>query len=277
MSLKYVTCDKVSFDDVYKCFSQGFEDYLVPMNISKNELKDRMFNLEGNQLENSYICYDKSQPVGLIFAGVRDYYGKKTMRCGTLCVIPSYRSKGIAKELVKLHKARGKELGCEILLLEVISGNDSGINLYKKAGYQKIGELFYYKSDNFPPLPNDQSIKPLNAPEYKASFDSFYKGEDFPWQSSIQTMAQNSKIMYYTYKNRAFIAIDDNQKIYQLWHVNKSDSLLELTILVDYLVKKRQNRKLSISFRNSLNLTYWAEKTGFVKQDLSQLEMIYVL
>lgn len=142
--ITYIQCSQVKNDLVYNAFKKGYSDYIIKIELSKEDFFERFFGPEGNTLSDSFIALDNNQPIGLILGGIREYEGIKTMRCGGFCVTPDYRGKGIAQELFKLHKENAVKNNCKQLFLEVISSNNRAINFYKKQGYVETYQLHYY-------------------------------------------------------------------------------------------------------------------------------------
>src|SRR5690554_1531318 len=101
--IRYYNCKDIDSDKIYEAFSVGFSDYIVKMDISKEDFFRLFFGTEGNDVNYSFIALDKDKPIGLILGGIKNYEGTKTIRCGALCVDPDYRGKGISHELFRLH------------------------------------------------------------------------------------------------------------------------------------------------------------------------------
>lgn len=69
-------------------------------------------------------------------AGLHDPQGKTVMLCG-LDVLPEYRGKGLARELVSIYSRRERERGRERLVLTCL---DSKVDMYRKMGFRDLGE-----------------------------------------------------------------------------------------------------------------------------------------
>lgn len=134
----YKTCTEADIDWMYEAFQVGFSDYIIKMDISKEDFIKRFLGIEGNRLEHSFIALNEHEPIGIIMGGIKDYEGIKTMRCGTLAIHPDFRGKGVSHKLFELHKEEAIQNGCQQLFLEVIVGNDRVIQFYNKLGYEKI-------------------------------------------------------------------------------------------------------------------------------------------
>ncbi|HDR7489227.1 TPA: GNAT family N-acetyltransferase, partial [Bacillus pacificus] len=139
--IQYKRCSEVNIDLVYGAFRDGFSDYIIKMEVSKEDFIKRFFGAEGNSLEHSFLALDGDKPVGVILSGIKVYESIKTMRCGTLAVHPNYRGIGVSQKLFELHKEEAIQNECKQLFLEVIVGNDRAIRFYNKLGYEKVYDL----------------------------------------------------------------------------------------------------------------------------------------
>ncbi|MEW8955828.1 GNAT family N-acetyltransferase [Clostridium sp.] len=138
--ITYKRCNDVDEDLIYEAFTIGFSDYIVKFNMAKEAFFNHFFGAEGNSKEHSFIALDNNKPIGVIFGGINIYEGIKTMRCGTLAVIPEYRGKEVSQELFKLHKNEGLNNNCTQLFLEVITENYRAVRFYESLGYEKYKE-----------------------------------------------------------------------------------------------------------------------------------------
>ncbi|MDE7546259.1 GNAT family N-acetyltransferase, partial [Bacillus cereus] len=142
--IQYKRCSEVNIDLVYEAFKDGFSDYIIKMEVSKEDFIKRFFGAEGNSLEHSFLSLEGDKPVGVILGGIKVYENIKTMRCGTLAVHPEFRGIGVSQKLFELHKEEALQNECKQLFLEVIVGNDRAIRFYNKLGYEKVYDLSYY-------------------------------------------------------------------------------------------------------------------------------------
>ena len=131
---------------VYDTFTLGFADYMIQMSLTEEEFFNYFFGREGNQLIHSFIAIDEetSKGLGVVLGGIRQFRGKRTMRCGGFCVLPEYRGSEVASLMLKKHKEEAEATHCQQLYLEVIDGNDRAKRFYEKNGYHFGKHLFYY-------------------------------------------------------------------------------------------------------------------------------------
>jgi ribosomal-protein-alanine N-acetyltransferase len=75
--------------------------------------------------------------------------GCHSTRIISIAVLPAFRERGIAEELLAGIENRGQEVNAHRLILEVAQTNGPAIRLYEKHGFRKICELpDYYGSES---------------------------------------------------------------------------------------------------------------------------------
>jgi ribosomal protein S18 acetylase RimI-like enzyme len=277
-------CRDVSMDDIFNAFKMGFSDYIIKLEIPKEIFEKRFFGAEGNSLEYSFTAFDDKLPIGLILGGIKVYEGIKTLRCGTLCVHPEYRGKGISQKLYELHKQIALDNNCKQLFLEVIVGNDRAINFYKKLGYDKIYDLAYYSSENLSRISNNRidSIE-FKEIDFKTLKNVCYRtqGIHINWQNDFDYIEKMDNQIYYgAYQNTILIgglSIGQSGKISFLWVKPELRLKGIAKNLIAYSIEEINPQKLSISFPNNASLEGFLKSLGFKKDSLAQYEMYITL
>lgn len=101
-----------------------------------------------DEIENKIAVYFVAEENGEVvgYCGYWQVAGEGDIT--NIAVLPKYRRKGIGGRLIErlIESACELELGC--LTLEVRKSNDAAKNLYKKYGFELIGERIRYYSDN---------------------------------------------------------------------------------------------------------------------------------
>lgn len=282
--ITYKKCSDVSIKDIVDAFNIGFSDYIIKLELTEELFLSRFIIVEQNQLEHSYIAYDEQIPIGLILGGMKTYEGFKTLRCGTLCVHPLYRQKGVASKLFDLHKEEALINQCKRLYLEVIQGNDKAISFYQKQGYKILNELVYHSHSNPKNIVSDikvnVDIRKINLEDVKNLHQKEVK-EHLHWQNDFDYMGFYPQILNYgLHINDLLVGVLStlpSGKIFYLW-VDKSFRRNNLAkSLLGFFVKDFSLTKLMICYPKSTELTYPLEKLGFAKDPISQYEMVLVL
>jgi len=282
--ISYKLCSEVDIDKIYQAFQIGYSDYLIPLQISKEEFVKRFLGLEGNKLNYSYIAMDGDKAVGLILGGIKNYEGVKTLRCGTLCIHPEYRGKGVSKKLFELHKEIGVENKCKQLSLEVVVGNDRAIRFYEKCGYEKVYDLFYYTHKELNNVANkkgniDYTINEIDIDILKKLSNNFYDIH-INWQNDMDYMEKLEGQLYYGAYDKeqliGAISASPGGKIYFLWVSPEYRSQGIATNLLYYYLANKKPETLYFSFPNNRALHAFVQYHNF-KRDIMQYEMYLTL
>lgn len=282
--ISYKNCKDVSIEHIYKAFNIGFSDYFIKFDISKEVFIESFFGPEGNQLENSFIAYDKETPVGVILGGLKNYEGLKTLRCGTLCVIPSHRGLGISDELFRLHKKLAIVKECKQLFLEVIVGNDRAIKFYEKFGYEKVYDIKYFTCDLNSSFNNesrmDLEIKEIEFSKIR-SVENYIKDIHINWQNDFDYMDKIPSLIHYgAYEGDALVgalSLNQNGKIFFIWVKSTYRNKGIGRNLLNRAIKENELEKLNIGFPNNSNLEGFLRRNNFKKDNIAQYEMYLTL
>jgi len=280
----YKRCTEVDTDAIYEAFIAGFSDYIIKMDMSKDNFQKRFFGPEGNSPEYSVIAFDDHKPVGLILGGIKDYEGLKTLRCGALCVLPDYRGTGVSHKLFDLHREIAQENNCSQMLLEVIAGNERAINFYRKKGYKKVYDLVYYSHSNpygiNTDLPSGFTVKRTDIDTLR-SFSREIRDIHINWQNDFDYTSHFYEQIYYgVFKDTNMVgglSIHPAGRVNFLWvdpgFRNKGIG----RGLINHAVKEINLKKLAISFPSNASLTGFVKRLGFMKDPITQYEMYLLL
>ncbi|HDR8441838.1 TPA: GNAT family N-acetyltransferase, partial [Bacillus cereus] len=200
--IQYKRCSEVNIDLVYEAFKDGFSDYIIKMEVSKEDFIKRFFGAEGNSLEHSFLSLDGDKPVGVILGGIKVYESIKTMRCGTLAIHPKYRGIGVSQKLFELHKEEALQNECKQLFLEVIVGNDRAIRFYNKLGYEKVYDLSYYNLKDMTKIIHKEckgiEVKQLDFPAFKVEIQKWLHVH-INWQNDMDYIEKTNHTFYGAY------------------------------------------------------------------------------
>lgn len=282
--ISYKRCSEVDIDLVYNAFKTGFADYIIKMDIPKEFFADRFFGVEGNSLEHSFVAVDDNRPVGIALGGIKNYEGIKTIRCDGLAVAPEYRGRGVSQKLMEFHKEEAIKQGCKQMFLEVIVGNDRAISFYKKLGYKKVYDLFYYTLKDVNKLNRscdlNVDIKPADIKELKSVRE---KDQDvhINWQNDLDyiegSKGQLTLAAYIDEKLIGAVSVNKNTRISFIWVDNQYRNSGVGTNLLISAVRELGLSKLSIGLPNNASIQGFLNRSGFELDKLSQYEMYYTL
>ncbi|WP_291562483.1 MULTISPECIES: GNAT family N-acetyltransferase [unclassified Clostridium] len=280
----YKRCSEVDINSVYEAFQIGFSDYIIKINMSKDDFITRFLGPEGNCLEHSFVALDENKAVGVILGGIKVYEGIKTIRCGTLGIHPEYRGKGISNRLFELHKEEGIKNECKQLFLEVIVGNDRAVNFYKKLGYEKIYDLSYYSFDDTSKLKKyditNVHIRKIDLSEFEKVIDKA-KDIHINWQNDMDYVKKCDNTFYYgSYYGDELVGslcISSNGKLSFLWIKSEFRGKGIATSLLNKACEELAISKIAVAFPNNNLLQGFLKHMNFKKDNINQYEMYLTL
>jgi ribosomal protein S18 acetylase RimI-like enzyme len=172
-------------DSLFECFLAAFSDYEVDMRMSRAQFEQRLAR-DGVRFDVSIGAFDEGEMVGFYMNALGEWQGKQTTYDAGTGVIPAYRRQGVAEELFARVVPRFKEIGVEQYLLEVLSGNERAVALYRKLGFVDERRLAVLRTSEPGKPVADPSIHAVQKPDWEL-FKSFWDG--YPsWQNSIDAV-----------------------------------------------------------------------------------------
>ncbi|MCU4989913.1 GNAT family N-acetyltransferase [Bacillus cereus] len=281
--IQYKRCSEVSIDLLYEAFRDGFSDYIIKMEVSKEDFIKRFLGTEGNLLEHSFLALDGDKSIGVILGGIKDYENIKTMRCGTLAVHPNYRGIGVSQKLFELHKEEALQNECKQLFLEVIVGNDRAIRFYNKLGYEKVYDLSYYNLKDLTKIISKGGkgieVKQLEFPSFKVEIQKWLHFH-INWQNDMDYIEKTNNTFYGAYVGNELngsICINEQGKISFIFVDKDYRNIGIATSLLLRASEELNIASLSIGFPNNNLLEGFLKKNGFEKNTLAQYEMYLLL
>lgn len=273
--IEYKRCDQVDDKLIYDTFKEGFSDYIVKLEISFEDFLKRFFDVDCNRREYSHIALNGEKGVGVIFGGINLHDDMKSIRCGALSIVPEYRGKGVAQELLRLHKQTANDQDCDQMVLEVIAGNDRAIRFYEKSDYKKKHDWYIYTADNISFLNDAQShcVRQITIDElkdYRAKNVNYH----IAWSNEIFCIERRDAMHYGAFEGEKLLGVISMQ----------GETVLFLHVLDEYrrkgygraLIKKaiKQDAKsINTFFSAQKELEGFLNSNGFNRGKISQHEM----
>lgn len=191
------------FDDktIYTVFKEAYSDYIVNIIPPYRVFIERFFGAEGNRRDLSFLAVEEDRPIGLVLSGLVNYAGKRMMRCGTLAVIPSARRRGIGDQLLEKHLEEGEARGAEGYFLEVITGNDRALHLYRNEGYEPEETILYVRGMPKLVRGDTMGIREIERSEGEAFLMSRLDGH-LPWQCHPEYYREDPSALYLGYRDK---------------------------------------------------------------------------
>jgi ribosomal protein S18 acetylase RimI-like enzyme len=189
--LTYRLLTAADFSTLYECFLVAFSDYQVDMQVSEPRFAQRLAR-DGVQMEISAAAFDDDRMIGFYINGNGEWQGKQTAYDAGTCVVPDFRSQGVAKELFAFTESKLRELPVSQYLLEVLTTNERAVALYRKLGFVETRRFAVFRSQRtLQPLDDlaEVDIRRMEEPDWKL-FQSFWDG--YPsWQNSVAAVERS--------------------------------------------------------------------------------------
>ena len=127
------------------------------------------------ELEKEESCYLTIMVDGTIIAYGGVLLLLEEAHVMTMAVMQRYRRQGVATRLLLEMIRNAEAMGARFVTLEVRVSNDPAIELYKKFGFQVMGERKHYYMDN---LENALIMwtEDITSPEYRRLLDILWRG-----------------------------------------------------------------------------------------------------
>ena len=279
----------LSVDDfavLHQTLLQAYSDYFVPFQLSEVQFENHIAQ-NAVDLKLTVGAFIDDKMVAFTLNGFGLWNGKQTAYDAGTGVIPSYRSKGIGKQMFEFLMPKFKEIGIEQILLEVISHNEKAIGLYRKLGFEETRKLINCdrkKTHNFiSKAKNGIKIREIKKLDWNL-LKTFWDGNT-SWQQSAEAIERSliKKIILGAYLNEECVGygIVSPKKgfISQIAVAqNHRRKGIASNILAEMEIKIGNDKQLCVSNVDSnLDDTIaFLQKTGFEKT-LSQFEMIKIL
>ena len=174
------------FDSLHECFLLAFTDYEVDMRMSREQFRQRLTR-DGVRLDLSAAAFDGQRMIGFCMNGFGEWQGKTTAYDGGAAVIPGYRGRGVAKQMLSFVERELKATGAVDYLLEVLMSNVPAVTLYRKLGFITTRTLAVLRSSaRISRGVTDVSIRRIEEPDWQL-FRTFWDG--YPsWQNSADAV-----------------------------------------------------------------------------------------
>lgn len=105
-----------------------------------------------------YVWEEENQLVGVVMVEPTGLMSGPNWEVGTVAVLPSYRRRGIARQLAEAGLALARERGARTLMLDVIAHNKPAYELYKSLGFSHVATGSELHREPETPLPEAQPL-----------------------------------------------------------------------------------------------------------------------
>jgi ribosomal protein S18 acetylase RimI-like enzyme len=184
--------DKNDLPSVHQTFFEAFSDYLITFQLTPRQL-ERHIILNAVDLNRSVGCFQGEKMVAFTMNGFGMWNGKSTIYDAGTGVVPAFRRQGLSRKMFELMFPMCEELGIEQCLLEVITGNEKAVKLYRNLGFYPTRTLLLLETKNLIKTAADVTggleVREIDAPDWNLLL-TFWDGNT-SWQNSVEAIERS--------------------------------------------------------------------------------------
>lgn len=181
MSIKLVTADSYTIEELTEAYNHTRVDYMVPMPMNAARLAEYIELYDVN-LDKSLVALENGTLVGLAMLAVRHNRSWITR----LGLIANQRGKGTGQALMEGLLKISDELGLETSLLEVIVGNKPAHKLFLKLGFEEKRELLILR--RAPDPISEPGSKILAMDHGEIAYHLSQRKDEQPWTNQTESL-----------------------------------------------------------------------------------------
>lgn len=203
--MEFKTLADSSIKDILAVFNLSFSDYVVPFHLTEEQLIFKI-NAEKIDLNLSVGAFEDGELAGFILQAEKNENGETIIYNGGTGIVPEHRGKGLVRKMYDFIIPILKKKNADVLLLEVIEGNNQAIRAYENLGFTKVRRLLCFNGN----IKSGKRQSAINIRELKEfqwdKFRSFWDIEP-SWQGCISVLdrIQNDLITFGAYENEKLI------------------------------------------------------------------------
>jgi ribosomal protein S18 acetylase RimI-like enzyme len=151
MNLRFSTLEHESLSKLTAVFNAAFANYFIPIKMTEEAMAVK-FRADNTRTDLSAGAYAGDELVGFIFHGYGQEDGFTDVYNGGTGVIPEYRGQHLPRLMYEFVLPHLKQNNVERSVLEVITGNEKAIKVYREQGFNTVRKVNCYKG-TIHPLP----------------------------------------------------------------------------------------------------------------------------
>jgi ribosomal protein S18 acetylase RimI-like enzyme len=180
--------ENVDLSDLHQTFLRAFSDYLVPMNLNREQF-EQLLERRGTRNEISVAAFDHNIPVGFTFNAFEVYRSVPTVYDVVTGVVPEARKKRVAQNIFEFALPKFKTIGAARYVLEVFESNLPALRLYQKLGFSISRKLeVFTRSEKGASTKSIYQMKEI-VPDWQR-FQTFWDWEP-SWQNSVSSIQRS--------------------------------------------------------------------------------------
>lgn len=180
------TLEGVTAAEIARTFNEAFSDYLVPINLSENDMAAKMAS-ENTIPELSAGAFTDGKLVGFILIGIDNGVAYN----GGTGVIPAFRGQKLTQQMYGFLFPQLTEKGITNHLLEVLTENVKAIPVYERLGFKTSRTVACFKGKVSRPVRYFAAIRTIAFPEYRQGWCDFEPTYQNSWQAISRTKDQH--------------------------------------------------------------------------------------
>ncbi|PTT42965.1 N-acetyltransferase [Chryseobacterium sp. HMWF028] len=155
--MEFKTLANITIDELLSVFNHSFSDYVIPFHLTKDVLVSKIA-AEKLDMNISAGAFENGKLVGFILQAEKVENGEKTIYNGGTGVVPESRGKGLVRKMYDFIIPLLKERNANVLLLEVIDGNQPAIRAYENLGFTIVRRLLCFNGNSKDGKENTQVV-----------------------------------------------------------------------------------------------------------------------
>lgn len=175
---------------LFRVFSAAFADYPIRIRLSYQRFSEM---LDSNCFAPGLSAgvFRGRRMVGLVLNGLRPYEGRLTAYDSGTGVLPRFRGRGAAAQMIESVYEPLRQAGAARYLLEVLIRNEPALHLYRRLGFQPTREFLCFRAPrSHPVFASSAPVKETPVPQLLAD-PRLRRSFDFApaWQNSPEQVA----------------------------------------------------------------------------------------
>ncbi len=129
--------------------------------------------LDFNSTFGGFVWMEEGRVVGNVTLQKADSYGNR-WQIANVAVSPTYRGRGIARNLVLTALDYAKEMGGRWVVLQVRGNNQVALGLYERIGFENLGGTTRMEIDRVPKgvkMPETAKLNPFRGAEWRSLYE----------------------------------------------------------------------------------------------------------
>lgn len=282
-NITYRFLSRRDFNRLHQTFLAAFADYFVPFHLSATQFENHLAQ-NSVDLNLSVGAFCEREMVGFTLNGFGAWNGRRTAYDAGTGVTPSFRKRGIGKQMFDFMMPRLRQSNVEQILLEVITKNDQAVRLYRRLRFRETRTLgFFEQKTPFvfdPKMKTGIEIRELKNPDWQF-LKTFWDAET-SWQNSAEAVEKSStsKIFLGAYLENVcvgYIVADRSSAVISQFAIDKNQRRKGVAsrLLADAQLIIEDGKKMRVSNVDySLKNAFAFFKHANFEETLSQFEMI---